>query len=212
MAAIAIIGASRGIGLETVRRALTLGHTVRAMSRSDKPDGIDVEALTWLKGDATSSDDLARLLVGADAVIQTLGVANPFSCQPVTLFSTSTRHLIEIMQRDGPKRLIVVTGFGAGDSRGKGSILYEKLFFPLVLSRIYKDKDVQEEIVKQSGLDWTIVRPGLLTNGRRTGHVNAIAEPNRWRSGAISRADVADFLITQIDDTRFVHQTPVLIS
>jgi putative NADH-flavin reductase len=211
MATIAIIGASRGIGLETVRRGLALGHTVKAMARSDKPDGLAGETLTWLQGDATSPDDLEHLLVGADAVIQTLGVANPFSCQPVTLFSTSTRHLVELMQRVGPKRLIVVTGFGAGDSRGKGSLLYEKLFFPLILSRIYKDKDVQEDIVKQSGLDWTIVRPGLLTKGRRTGHVKAIAEPDRWRSGVISRADVADFLITQIDDRKFLHQTPVLI-
>lgn len=212
MATIAIIGASRGIGLEAVRRGLALGHTVRAMARSEKPNGIEAEPLTWLQGDATSPDDLERLVVGADAVIQTLGVANPFSCQPVTLFSTSTRNLVEILQRNGPKRLVVVTGFGAGDSRGKGSLLYEKLFFPLVLSRIYKDKDVQEEIVKASALDWTIVRPGLLTNGRRTGHVNATAEPDRWRSGAISRADVADFLITLVEDPKFIHATPVLIS
>jgi uncharacterized protein YbjT (DUF2867 family) len=212
MATVAVIGASRGIGLETVRRALALGHDVQAMARSEKPDQLNSADLVWTSGDATSADDIARVLSGADAVIQTLGVANPFGCKPVTLFSTATRQLVGIMERGGPRRLLVVTGFGAGDSRGKGSLFYEKLFFPLVLSRIYKDKDVQEEIVKASDLDWTIVRPGLLTNGRRTGHVNAIAEPSRWRSGAISRSDVADFLIRQIDDRKFVHQTPVLIS
>ena len=62
------------------------------------------------------------------------------------------------------KRLIAVTGLGAGDSRGHGGFIYDAVVFPLLLKRVYDDKDVQERIVRSSGLDWTIVRPGLLTN------------------------------------------------
>lgn len=212
MATIAVIGASRGIGRETVKRALARGHTVRALARSSQPDGMEDERLVWVQGNATSADDIERAIAGTDAVIVTLGLANPFGVTPVTLFSEATRHLIAAMQRQGPRRLIVVTGFGAGDSRGKGSIVYEKIFFPLVLSRIYKDKDVQEDLVKASTLDWTIVRPGLLTNGIWTGKPRAFADPDQWRLGAISRADVADFLVSQIDDMTYLHRTPALIS
>ncbi len=68
------------------------------------------------------------------------------------------------MRAKGTKRLIAVTGFGAGDSRGHGGILYDAVLFPLVLKRVYDDKDIAEQIIKASGLDWTIVRPGALTN------------------------------------------------
>lgn len=212
MATIAVIGASRGIGRETVKRALARGHTVRALARSSQPADMEDERLVWVQGNATSADDIERAIAGADAVIVTLGLANPFGVTPVTLFSEATRHLIAVMERQGPRRLIVVTGFGAGDSRGKGSIVYEKIFFPLVLSRIYKDKDVQEDLVKASTLDWTIVRPGLLTHGIWTGKPRAFADPDQWRLGAISRADVADFLVSQIDDMTYLHRTPALIS
>ncbi|MCB1511256.1 MAG: SDR family oxidoreductase [Hyphomicrobiaceae bacterium] len=212
MATITIIGASRGIGLEAVKRALALGHHVRALARSPRPADLDHAELEWIQGDATVANDLVRATRGADAVIQTLGVANPFSFRPVTLFSRSTRQLVDVMEQHGPARLITVTGFGAGDSRGKGSIIYEKLFFPLILSRIYEDKDVQEQMIRNSRLDWTIVRPGILTNGRRTGRVIAEAAPEKWRLGAISRADVADFLVEQVAGRSFLHKTPVLWS
>ena len=72
------------------------------------------------------------------------------------------------------KRLITVTGLGAGDSRGHGGLLYDAVVFPLLLKRVYDDKDVQEWIVRSSGLDWTIVRPGLLTNSPATGRYRVL--------------------------------------
>jgi uncharacterized protein YbjT (DUF2867 family) len=76
-----------------------------------------------------------------------------------------------------------------------GGLLYDAVVFPLLLKRPYDDKDVQEWIVKSSGLDWTIVRPGLLTNGPATGRDRVLTASEDWRYGAISRADVADFLV-----------------
>jgi len=71
---------------------------------------------------------------------------------------------------------------------------------------------VQERIVRNSKLDWVIVRPVILTDGPRTRAYRALVDPRAWTWGFISRADVADFLTKQIDDDAFIHKTPVLIS
>jgi uncharacterized protein YbjT (DUF2867 family) len=110
------------------------------------------------------------------------------------------------------KRLIAVTGLGAGDSRGHGGFLYDAVAFPLLLKRVYDDKDVQEWIIRSSGLDWTIVRPGLLTNRPATGHYRVLTAAEDWRFGVISRGDVADFIVRQVDDRALIGATPLLIS
>jgi uncharacterized protein YbjT (DUF2867 family) len=147
-------------------------------------------------------------------VIQTLGV--DFSPRAIfegtTLFSQSTRILVDTMKAAGVRRLITVTGLGAGDSRGHGGLIYDAVVFPLLLKRVYDDKDVQEWIVRSSGLDWTIVRPGLLTNGPATGRYRVLIASKDWQFGAISRADVTDFLVRQIDDRALIGATPLLIS
>ena len=147
-------------------------------------------------------------------VIQTLGVnfAPRLIFEGTTLFSDSTRILVDAMKAAGVKRLIAVTGLGAGDSRGHGGLIYDAVVFPLLLKRVYDDKDVQEWIIRSSGLDWTIVRPGLLKNSPATGRYRVLTASKDWQFGAISRADVADFLVQQIDDRTLVGTTPLLIS
>ena len=214
MAQVLIIGASRGIGLETVRRALAAGHELRALARSAAAIPIDDPRLRKIAADALDSTAVASAVSGCDAVIEALGVAGGPSTvlQGTQLFSRATRVLIEAMHAARVRRLIAVTGFGAGDSRGHGGFLYGAVLFPLLLKRIYDDKDVQEQMVRSSGLDWTIVRPGLLTNGPATGAYRVLVEPAQWRFGSISRADVADFLVRQIGDRQYAAKTPVLIS
>jgi putative NADH-flavin reductase len=80
----------------------------------------------------------------------------------------------------------------------------------LLLGRIYADKDAQEWIIRRSHLDWTIARPTVLTTGPRTGAYRVLVDAHDWRSGFISRADVADFLVKQIEDARLLRKTPVL--
>jgi putative NADH-flavin reductase len=127
MATILIIGASRGIGLEAVRFALEAGHTVRALARSAGRIGINHPDLRKVSADALNQGALADALVGVDAVIQTLGLrAGPdVILKPVHLFSDATRTLVTAMKEAGVKRLISVTGFGAGDSRNRGGCLYD---------------------------------------------------------------------------------------
>ncbi len=209
---ILIIGGSSGIGLEAVRRGLACGHMVRAMARSAGRMEISHDFLEPFPGDATVSPDVAKALDGVDAVVQALGVAaGPRAALgPVDLFSRATAELVSQMEKKGPRRLVSITGFGAGDSRSKLTCL-ERIPFRMFVKSAYDDKDRQERLIKESDLDWTIVRPSLLTNGPRTGSYRVLVEPESWRNGLISRADVADFLIRQVDDRTYLRKTPVLV-
>jgi putative NADH-flavin reductase len=208
-----IVGASRGIGLETVKAALQAGHSVRALARSARKIPVGHPKLEKMAGDALETATVKRALTGVDVVIQSLGVsAGPeIILQPTRFFSKATRVLVVAMEEAQVKRLICVTGFGAGDSRGSGGFLYS-VAFHLLMGRIYDDKDVQERIVRRSKLDWVIARPVILTNGPKTKTYRALTDPRDWTCGFISRADVADFLVKQINDDTFLRKTPVLTS
>ena len=197
-----------------MRAAVQAGHNVRALARSAASIPIQDAGLEKVSGDALDSDTIRNVLKDVEAVIQTLGVnISPRAIfQPTTLFSQSTRILVDAMKDAGVKRLIAVTGLGAGDSYGHGGFLYDAVAFPLLLKRVYDDKDVQEWIIKSSGLDWTIVRPGLLTKRPATGRYRVLTTSKDWRFGTISRADVADFLVRQIDDRALIGTTPLLIN
>jgi putative NADH-flavin reductase len=210
MARVLIIGASKGIGLETTRQALKAGHRVRAFARSAADIGISDAKLEKVRGNALRDRDVTAAVTGMNAVIQVLGVGLGDLFLPVHLFSDATRLLLAAMQAQGVKRLICVTGFGAGDSRASINCL-QLLPFRFFFGRAYDDKDVQERLIKDSALDWTIARPGVLTNGSRTGRYKVLKEPSEWRNGTISRADVADFLVQQIEDHAYLRKTPVLV-
>jgi putative NADH-flavin reductase len=205
-----IIGASKGIGLETTRQALDAGHDARALARSATAIAVSNPSLEKMRGDALKTEDVEAALVGVDVVIQTLGVGLGDLFRPVHLFSDATRVLIAAMRSQVVKRLICVTGFGAGDSRASISCL-QRLPFQIVFGRAYDDKSLQEQLIKESELDWTIARPGVLTNGPRTGRNRILSEASQWRNGIISRADVAEFLVRQIGDQTYIRKTPVLI-
>jgi putative NADH-flavin reductase len=211
MMRVLIIGASKGIGLETTRLALKAGHSVRALARSAAGILVSDAYLEKVQGDALNPQHVEAALIGMDVVIQTLGVGLADLLRPVHLFSDATRILVAAMEAQGVKRLISVTGFGAGDSYASISCL-QRVPFRIVLGRAYDDKTVQELLIKKSELDWTIARPGILTGGARTGRYKVLSEASQWRNGTISRSDVADFLVRQIEDRSFVRQTPVLVN
>lgn len=197
-----------------MRAALRAGHSVRALARSVSSIRIQDTALDKVSGDALDRDTIRNALQDVDVVIQTLGV--DFALRSIfegtMLFSESTRILVDAMKAAGVKRLIAVTGLGAGNSRGHGGLLYDAVVFPLLLKRVYDDKDVQEWIIRSSGLDWTIARPSLLTDRPATGRYRVLTASKDWRAGTISRADVADFLVRQVDDRALIGATPLLMS
>lgn len=212
MANVLIVGASNGIGLASTRQALERGHHVRAFARSADQIAIDHPDLEKVRGDATKPEDVAAAVEDMDAVIVALGVkAGPkLIFGPISLFSSATRVLLPAMEVAGVKRLICVTGFGAGESRQAISCL-QRLPFKIVFDRAYADKSVQEELIKGSSLDWVIARPGVLTNRPLSNNYQVLVESSQWQNGVISRADVADFLVEQIDDDKYIGTAPVLI-
>jgi putative NADH-flavin reductase len=167
-----IIGASRGIGLESVKVALKRGHAVRALARSARGIPVDDPRLEKIPGDALHMATVKRALTGVDVVIQSLGLAmgSEGILKRTELFSTATQLLVTAMEEAQVNRLICVTGFGAGDSRRHGGFVYNAAF-NLLMGRMYDDKDVQERIIRRSKLDWVIVRPVILTNGPRTKNI-----------------------------------------
>ena len=197
---ILVLGASSGIGALTVDEALGRGLLVRGFARG--ADSLAArDGLEPFAGDAQDAADLARALEGARAVIYALGIRERISMiwQEETLFSRTTATLIDAMQAACVNRLVAVTGFGAGRSRDAMSKL-ERLGHSAVLGRVYADKSRQEALIMQSGLDWTIVRPVILTNGARTGKARVLRSPEAWRNGLVSRRDVAAYLVDAVID------------
>jgi putative NADH-flavin reductase len=190
-----VIGASHGIGLEIVRQGLSAGHDISAMARSPEGMSLGSETPRIIEGDILDKNTVEEAVKGQDAVCIAIG-SKP-TLKQVSVFSKGTANVIRAMRRHSCKVLLCITGIGAGDSRGHGGFLYDKVMNPLLLGKMYADKDRQEEIVRKSGLEWTIVRPGFLTNGPRTGQYQVLSDLTGVRAKKISRADVADFILRE---------------
>jgi len=195
---ITIIGASAGIGLEAVKRGLTRNHSITTLSRSE----IEIEekkSLNMILGDATNKADLLHSIQNAEAIIVTLGTAK--NMKTTTLFSDFAKLIVEIHRENKITiPFIFVTGFGAGESKNYVSWLI-KLFLKYLLKDVYANKTKMEEIITQSDLNWTVVRPGRLLDKELTEKYRV--ENTLFKGiniGGINRADVADFLIKQAEN------------
>ena len=205
------MGGSSGIGLETVNALLDRGHAVVAFSRGAKNLRLDHPKLDRVSGDATNTEEVRNAITDADAVVQALGV--PVSLKlltgPIDLFSSATKTLIPIMEEMDIKRLIAVTGFGAGNSNEAINCV-QRILFNVIFGHAYRDKSAQETLIKESTLNWTIVRPGVLTNQSLKQSYKVRLKPPEWRNGIISRAAVADYIAAAIDDDATIGEEPVL--
>jgi len=203
---IAIIGASSGIGAELVKQARAGGHHAVAVAR--RVESQAAADLTPIEGSILDPSIAKRAIEGADAVAWCVGVKTlgPAALRKVTIFSEGTQRIIEAMMGAGVKRLAVITGIGAGESRGHGGFLYDWIALPLIIGAIYADKNRQEALVKASGLDWTIIRPTLLTNGPQTGQYRVLTDLAGVQGGRISRADCADCLMRATTDGAWSRQ------
>ncbi|WP_316234385.1 SDR family oxidoreductase [Bradyrhizobium sp. SZCCHNR1098] len=205
---ILVLGATGGTGRLIVREALARGDNVTALVRSPGKAG-DLQGAHLIVGDARDEATLRKALKGQDAVISALGTpAGPF--REVTLLSTVTRSLVDAMRAERVSRLVAITGIGAGDSAGHGGFLFDRLIFPLLLRKVYADKNRQEAIIGNSGLDWVVVRPSVL-NDKPGGHtVRALTDLTDFHGGTIARADVARFVLDQVSDDSFLHRSPLI--
>ena len=202
-----VVGATGGSGRATVEALLRAGHTVTAFSRSAQKFAVerDHPRLRGIDGDATDASAVAPAVGGHDAVIVTLGISeNPLRVRvlgpgrtPEDVRSRGTQRVIEAMQHAGVRRLVVLSSFGVGATRGRLRLV-DRVLFSLLLAPQIADTERQEALVRQSGLDWTLAQPVHLTDAPQhdAPFASASGETRRW---AVSRAQVAQYLVDCLD-------------
>lgn len=207
---IVIFGATGGTGRSAVEQALAEGHKVLAFDRNPAALAIEHPNLSVVGGDVFNVEQVENAVRGQDAVICVLGV-RPETQKPVC--SVGTENIVAAMKKFGVKRLICQTAFAVAAVDGEwievpwlSAILP---FFPKTRA-MFEDKVRQEASVRQSDLDWIIVRPAQLTNTAKTGMYKVGVPLPMSPAAKISREDVADFLLKQVNDDTYLHQVPRL--
>ncbi len=205
---IVIFGATGGTGLALTDQALQRGYLVTAFVRDPARLPIQHDRLRVVQGDVLKPDTLTAAIHGQDVVLCALG-RKPFVSKPVC--SAGTKHILDEMTRQGIRRILVETAIGVGDDIKRCSGL-QKLFFRTFLRTYFADKLLQEAYVKESQTDWTIFRPVGLTNGPGTLWARASLDVtfSGFAMPTISRTDVARLMLDQLENSMFVHQSPVL--
>ena len=203
-----IIGATGGLGRDLVRRAPERGHEATALTRdASRVLGRD-EGLRVVEGDALDPESVHSAVQGQDAVVSALGTPNPR--RPSTLLTKGTKNVVKAMERNGVKRLVCVTILDTGDSgRRHGSLFYRLFVLGFFVRPMLEDKERQEEAIRRSGLDWTIVRPPRYTDEPEGGDYRMIADGG-GRLGKIGRADLANFMLDQLDDYSYIRKAVVI--
>jgi len=171
--------------------------------------------LVVMQGDIMDYESVSNAIVGQEVVLSVLGV-NSFKRN--TIISNGTQNIIRAMHEHHVRRFVCVTSMGLGESKkqkGWAYIMPISLMFRLqrlpILRNQFLDRELQEEYIKNSALDWIIIRPGGLTDGPHTGHYrHGFGIDDTTVKIRISRADVADFMLKQIDDDTYLHKTPSL--
>jgi len=203
-----VIGGTSGIGLETVRLALDRGHIVTAMARRPERMPISHPNLSLFKGDVTDPSAVDEAVRDLDAVIFTVGVGP--TQEPVKVFSEGTNNVLEAMYRHNVGQLVMVTGIGAGDSRGHGTVVYDFFVRPVLMDTVYEDKDRSEALIRESTIDWVIVRPGFLNDQSGEAKYRVIRNMEGVTAGDIARTDVAHFMLVAVEDEEFWNETVLL--
>lgn len=199
-----VVGATGRTGREIVAQALEQGHVVTAFVRNSAAMTTRHEALKVMQGDVLDYPSIEDAVAGQDAVLSTLGAR---SLKKTSVLSEGTKNIIRAMERHGVRRFVCESSLGVGDSKRQLGWLTNLLILPL-LRNVYREKEVQERYVKQSNLDWIVVRPAALTNGPRTGTYRDGFRPTHRIVARISRADVADYMLKQLTDNTYLRMTP----
>jgi putative NADH-flavin reductase len=203
-----IFGSTGGTGRELVRQAIENDHGVTAFARSpQKLDDIKHENLSIIQGNVLDPGQVEKAVSGHDAVLSAIG-GGP---KQKTIRQDGTRNIVNAMEATAVKRLISESSYGVGDSRKDLPFITKYIIVPLFLKNAFADHEKQEEVIRQSKLDWIIVRPVYLTSGPHTGvYQQDFANTGVKITGKISRADVADFMLKQLVDKTYLQKTPGL--
>jgi len=203
---IAIFGATGSVGRKAVNQALDEGHVVTAFVRDGSKLGVQNTNLRIVEGDVADLVSVEEAVKGQEAVLCVLGAGRKGNIR-----SEGTKNIITAMKNKGVRRLICQSTLGAGDSRPALNFWWKHVMFGLLLRPAYADHQRQEEFVRQSDLDWTIIRPAAFTDGPRTGkYKHGFSNDDKSLTLKIARADVAEFLVKQLTDNSYIRKTPGL--
>ncbi len=203
-----IFGATGTIGCHLVDQALSQGNRVTAYARSPEKFGRTHENLRVAKGDVLDPASVKSAIQGQDGALCSLGMP---IMNKEKLRANGTKNVIRAMQETGVKRFVCLSGLGAGDSRDILPVHYKYLIIPLVMRHLYADHELQESYVRNSQLDWVIVRPGSFSKGEYTGaYQHGFTTADKSLKLKVSAADVADFMLKQLIDDTYLRQTPSL--
>jgi putative NADH-flavin reductase len=201
-----VFGASGGTGREIVKQALERGHDVTAFVRNPEKVakiGLSHQRLSVARGDVMDAASVEAAMPGHDAALIAIGHRRYLG--PSRIVSQGTQHIVAAMQKHGVRRVVCETALGVGDSSGRLGLYYTLFVIPFILPFYWYDKGRQERVVRGSPLEWVIVRPGQLTNGRKRGQYRHGPKVGDYLSSvSISRADVADFMLNQLGETPYL--------
>ncbi|KAI8913723.1 hypothetical protein BC831DRAFT_489773 [Entophlyctis helioformis] len=207
MAKYGVFGGTVGVGKHFVEQALAAGHTVTVLART--PAKLDEVAakygnkLVIVQGDALNADDVKKVVQGQDAILTSLGNG---PATPMNICSTASKFIIDAQTEFNVKRTVVITSFGCRESWNDSSLSIRPFLYFFIGAPI-RDKNIQEELYEKSSLNWTVLRPGGLTNNPPKGEFrHGIAIPG----GMIARADVAAFALKQIAVDDYLFKSPTL--
>lgn len=203
---IAIFGSTGSIGRQIVKQALNQGHIVTAFARNPAKLNFQNSNLEIIQGDVMNTGSVEKAVKEHDAVLCAIGAGRKGKIR-----SEGTRNIIQAMEKTGVRRFVCESSLGVGDSRGNLNFFWKYIMFGLLLREAYADHEAQEDHIKQSRLDWIIVRPAAFTDGEQTGRYNhGFSAAENGLKLKISRADVADFMLKQLTDNTYLHKTPGL--
>jgi putative NADH-flavin reductase len=206
---LALFGATGATGQCLVEQALDQGYTVTAFARNPLALPTGHARLSIVTGDVFQKAPVEEAVANQDAVLCAIGghdrLRVAFSGHPRQpgLCTIGTMNILDAMKKYHVSRLICLSAWGVGESKNRLPFVFKYIILPLLMKEEYEDKEAQERLIQQSILDWTIVRPARLTNGPRTRsyRTNSILEFSGQSS--ISRADVADCMLKQLNESTF---------
>ena len=205
---IAIFGSTGSIGRELVKQALDKGYSVTAAARN--PSKVDIKHgnLCVVSANVMDWRAVEAVVAQQDAILSALGTP---ALTRNTTRSQGTLHILQAMEKLGVRRLISLSSLGIGDSRPNLPALYKYILVPILLRQGFAEHEIQESYVKQSKTNWTLVRPGAYTKGRLTGiYKHGFPVTDSTIKARISRADVADFMLKQLETNDYVRKSPGL--
>jgi nucleoside-diphosphate-sugar epimerase len=207
---LAIFGANGQTGRLATALALNAGHQVVAVTRRPREFPLAGPGLTVSEADVRDASAVQPVVAGVDAVVSTLGVT--FTREPVDTYSVGTANIVAAMHAARARRLVVVSSTAAYPTRRSRAPLSLRLVEPILTRTIgktvYDDVRRMESIVRDSGLEWTIVRPsGLFDLPERTDYVRGEVDP----VGAFTaRIDLADYLLSLAADSANARRTVIV--